>query len=332
MAREKLAEVRTNLNELRKLPQKLAEIRALLDSLREVPRELSRASKDVRDFSRELKRVYAELRRIELRFDGILRHLYFDGEQLSPPADLTWQRFKVYSQNGEDGLTLALLKRIGFGAGRFVDIGCGPKGGNARFFAEEFGWSGLFVDAREQVKNLEAQLRPGQVTALATWITRDNVDVLVRAHGFDGEIDLLSIDLDGNDYWIWEALTACSPRVVIIEYNSFFGPERAVTVPYSESFDRHERDRRYYGVSLAGAVALAERKGYRLVAVEPAGVNAYFLRNDVTPEIPGFRADQLYRPQTKHHAEMLERGFDAFETFTPENGLPLVDVSEAPVA
>ncbi len=326
MAREKPSKVRTKLDGLPSLPQRLSQTRALLNALREVPRELTRASKDVRDFSRELKRVYAELRRIELRFDGVLRHLYFDAQQLPPPADLTWQRFKVYSQNGEDGLTLALLKRIGLGAGRFVDIGCGPKGGNARFFAEEFGWSGLFVDAREQVKRLEAQLRPGQVTALATWITRDNADSLVRDHGFDGEIDLLSIDLDGNDYWIWEALTACSPRIAIVEYNSFFGPDRAVTVPYSESFDRHERDRGYYGASLAALVALAGQKGYRLVAVEPAGVNAFFLRDDVAPELPGFRADQLYRPQVKHHTEMAQRGFDPFEAFTPENGLPLVDV------
>ncbi|MDQ3090410.1 MAG: hypothetical protein M3R46_01855 [Actinomycetota bacterium] len=327
MTRSRLYKLRIKFNELRSAPQKLAQFRALLEGLREVPRELSRASKDVKDFSRELKRVYAELRRIELRFDGVLRHLYFDAQQLTPPADLTWQRFKVYSQNGEDGLTLALLKRIGFGAGRFVDIGCGPMGGNARFFAEEFGWSGLFVDAREQVKKLEAQLRPGQVTALATWITRDNVDSLVRDHGFDGEIDLLSIDLDGNDYWIWEALTACSPRIAIVEYNSFFGPDRAVTVPYLESFDRHERDRRYYGASLAALVALARQKGYRLVAVEPAGVNAFFLRDDVAPEIPGFRADQLYRPQAKHHMEMTQRGFDPIEAFTPENGLPLIDVA-----
>lgn len=328
MAREKLSKLRGNLDELQSVPQKLGEVRTLVEALQEVPKELSRVGKDVRDFSGELKRLYAEMRRIELRFDGVLRHLYFDdAHQLAPPSDLTWQRFKVYSQNGEDGITLALLKRIGFGAGRFVDIGCGPKGGNARFFAEEFGWSGLFVDAREQVKNLEAQLRPGQVTALATWVTRDNVDSLVRDHGFDGEIDLLSLDLDGNDYWIWEALTACLPRIAILEYNSFFGPDRAVTVPYSESFDRHERDRRYFGASLAALVALAGRKGYRLVAVEPAGVNAFFLRDDIAPEIPGFRADQLYRPQAKHHMEMARRGFDPFEAFTPEHGLPLTDVA-----
>jgi hypothetical protein len=324
VARSRISEIRT---ELQKVPQTLAEVRASVENLRDMPRELSRTSKDVKEFSRELKRLYAEMRRIELRFDGVLRHLYLDSGELSTPSDLTWQRFKVYSQNGEDGLTLALLKRIGFGAGRFVDIGCGPTGGNARFFAEEFGWSGLFVDARKQIKSLETQLRPGQVTALDTWITRDNVDALVRDHGFDGEIDLLSIDIDGMDYWVWEALSACSPRIAIVEYNSLFGPDRAVTVPYSESFDRHERDRRYYGASLAALVALASRKGYRLVTVEPAGVNAFFLRDDVAPEVPGLRADQLYRLQAKHHVEMAQRGFDPFEAFTPENGFPLIDVA-----
>ena len=76
-------------------------------------------------------------------------------------------------------------------------------------------------------------------TAVAAWITRDNINTLITGQGYAGEVDLFSLDLDGNDYWIWESVTASSPRVLIMEYNSMFGPDRAVTIPYDPQFDRH---------------------------------------------------------------------------------------------
>jgi hypothetical protein len=120
-------------------------------------------------------------------------------------------------------------------------------------------------------------------------VTRENINDLVSSHGFAGEIDLLSIDIDGIDYWVWEQLTSCRPRVVIVEYNPFLGADRSVTIPYDPEFDRHRFDVprfAYYGASLRALVKLGARKGYRLVLVEPRGVNAFFVREDLAAAVP----------------------------------------------
>ena len=95
----------------------------------------------------------------------------------------------------------------------------GLSGGNSGFLARECGWSGLMVDGHAE-HMIQVGRRFPTVTAVASWVTRDNVNQLISQHGFTGEVDLFSLDLDGNDYWIWEAMTACSPRIVILEYNS----------------------------------------------------------------------------------------------------------------
>jgi hypothetical protein len=165
---------------------------------------------------------------------------------------------------------------------------------------------------------------PG-VTALHAWVTRENVNELIASHGFDGEIDFFSLDLDGVDYWIWDAMTACSPRVVVLEYNSMFGPSRAVTVPYDPAFDRSRHHTMYFGASLAAWTVLAAAKGYRLVAVEPAGINAFFLRNDVAPQIPACDPRSAYRILEKHDV-LMAAGEDVF-AYAREAGLPLVEIA-----
>ena len=114
------------------------------------------------------------------------------------------------------------------------------------------------------------------------WISIDNVNDLISAH-FTGEIDLLSLDMDGVDWWIWEKLDVISPRVVILEFNNVLGPERSITIPYNKSFSASNEA---YGVSYCGASLsafnkLSKQKGYRLIGVEKYGFNAIFMRNDV---------------------------------------------------
>ncbi len=272
-----------------------------------------------------IKYVQEQVRRVERRQEAVLRHQYLRGLPMGAPHDLTVERFRAFSQNGEDGLSLAVFKRIGYTQGKFVDIGCGTKGGNARFFAEEFGWSGLLVDARQEAARLSGLFPPGQVVSLSMWMSRENVNDIVRQHGLDGEIDLLSIDVDGVDYWMWEAVTVTSPRLVIIEYNSFFGPHLTVTVPYHPKFNRKQRDVHYYGASLGALVLLGKKKGYRLVAVEPAGVNAYFVRDDLAPDLPGFEAHHVFRRFSDYQDQISKGDFDLTK-FTPENDMPLIDV------
>ena len=125
---------------------------------------------------------------------------------------------------------------------------------------------------------------------------RDNVNNLFSDAGFTGEIGLLSIDIDGNDYWVWEKLEVVDPVIVIVEYNSIFGPDFAVTIPYDPKFVRHQAhySGQFWGVSLQALTLLAGRKGYSLVGCNSAGNNAYFVRNNKLGELPAFSAREAF--------------------------------------
>lgn len=300
-----------------KLPRELGDRFSAQDAaLKEVSARLDDMAKTM------AKRHVDEMRIRELDVLALIRRLYLDAETLPFPHRLIAQRFKVFSQNGEDGISLAIFKMIGMLHQSFVDIGCGPNGGNSGFFAQEFGWRGLMVDgASENIVRIRQRFP--SVTSHVAWVDRDNIDDLFREHGFEGEIDLLSIDIDGNDYWIWEGLTVCRPRLVIVEYNSAYGPDRSIVVPYSGQFDRKFHKSVYYGASLAALTALANRKGYRLIAAEPRGINAFFLRNDVGEQIPPCTVASVYR--------LLERNEDRVDIyqFTSQHGLPLQEVGSS---
>jgi len=270
-----------------------------------------------------LEQVITELRHNTDLLPAIIRKLYLDDVELPPPYDLLAGRFGLTSQNEEDGLLLALFKRIGAPHRRFVEIGCGGNGGNGGFFAKHLGWSGMMIDARgEAIDKVKLRYAGHDVTAVRQRVSREGVNALLEQFGFTGEIDLLSIDIDGNDYWIWEAITACQPRVAIVEYNWILGAQRAVTIPYTPTFSLRDVDvKGYRGASLAAMVHLGTKKGYRLVASER--VNAVFLRNDIAPEIPAITVAQGYRPPLN-----LGRSKDLYEKLERAN-LPLVDVTAA---
>lgn len=256
---------------------------------------------------------------------AILRILTIGGGGNFPRA-LTAQRFRLRSQNEEDGITYGLLQAVGPPVGRFVELGAGTNGGNSGFLAEDLGFLGMMVDASaKNVTTLQGWVPP-TVQVSQAWITRENVDELVESNGFSGEVDVLSLDIDGNEYWVWEKLQACAPRIVIIEYNSLFGPERSVTIPYDPKFEIEGRfgSAYFYGASLGALTKLAGRKGYRLVAVEPSGVNAFFLRRDLAPEIPTAEPGRVYRMNYKHRSRLL-KGFNVWQKLE-EDGRNLVDL------
>ena len=269
-----------------------------------------------------------DARRLSIMMQAIQRALFLDPASLSYPYNLTARRFSLSSQNEEDGIIHAIFDTVGDGSRRFVEIGAGTNGGNSGFLASECGWSGMMLEANEdRLSKLKMHFEPLGITCLGNWVARENINDFIRDSGCEGEIDLLSIDIDGNDYWIWESITACSPRLVIIEYNSLFGPDRAVVVPYDAEFDRHrfveaaEGGHYYFGASLQALSRLAEQKGYRLVVTEPRGVNAFFLRNDVGQEIPACDPSSAYRMLVKYG----RRGHDLFE-YISEHDLPLIDL------
>ena len=256
----------------------------------------------------------------------IRRQLLADSDILAPNS-LNAHRFRLRSQNEEDGITLTLLRTAGVANRRFVEIGCGTTGGNSAILAFEFGWSGLMVDAEgRKVAALQQALafNPG-VTVVRSMVTPENLNDLLAQYGYSGELDFMSVDVDSVDYWLLDALHVCSPRVLVMEYNALFGPHRAVTLPMAGL--PAARPKGYFGASLAALEKKARQKGYRLVLCEDAGVNAFFLRDDVAPHVSGVTPAVAYRSWRERLdlIDSVEKPIDIF-ALIDKDGLPLVEV------
>ncbi len=197
---------------------------------------------------------------------------------------------KIYSQNGEDGILLYLFSRIGTTGKTFIEFGCGDGVEcNTANLSVFMGWRGLLLDGGEaKVEQARAfydeKLGPerSRVNVAQHFIYPDNVNAIFAANGMTGEIDLLSIDIDGNDYWVWKAIDAVNARVVVIEYNSSLGRDRSITVKYDRDFDYFQKHATgfYHGASLRAFTKLAREKGYVLAGCDANGINAFFVRRD----------------------------------------------------
>jgi len=199
--------------------------------------------------------------------------------------------FRNYSQNGEDGILWYIFSIIGTTNKRCVEI-CAGSGEqcNTSNLIINHGWTGMLCDGAESNVSRGQQFFASHPDTLQyppkfvhAWITAENVDSLIGSNSFGGEIDLLSLDIDGIDYWLWNAIKVASPRVVIAEVQAIWGAERSVTVPYRPDFRAgfFKGFGIYSGASLPAFVKLAKSKGYRLVGCQRYGFNAVFLRNDV---------------------------------------------------
>ena len=196
---------------------------------------------------------------------------------------------RVYSQNGEDGILAWLLDRVGVASRTVVEFGIEDGSEcNAANLLLTFGWTGALLDADAASAAAATSFYAGRadVQVVHRALEPDNVDEVLPAL-VPAEIDLLSLDIDGNDYWVWEALTAVRPRVVAIEYNATFGPERSVTVPYRRGFDRYAEHLSgfYHGASLAALAKLGTAKGYVLVGCDSRGANAFFVDREAAAAV-----------------------------------------------
>lgn len=203
------------------------------------------------------------------------------------PRDWHAWEFSVYSQFGEDGLLQYLTAQVPIARKLFVEFGAQRyTEANTRLLTVQDHWSGLLLEADGDAV---AAIRQNPIywqfnlKAVQAMVTRENINALLRDNGMSGEIGVLSIDIDGNDYWVWEAITEVQPAIVVIEYNHRYGPERAVTIPYDAQFSRGRAHSSmiYYGASLAALHRLGERKGYALVGCTRAGNDAFFVRRDL---------------------------------------------------
>ncbi len=214
--------------------------------------------------------------------------------------DLRSSEFRVFSQTGEDGIIQFLISRVPIENDIFIEFGVEDYAeSNTRFLLMNDNWRGLVIDGSmanvEKIKKSSYFWRR-ELTAVCGFINKDNINDLIRSGGIAGDIGLLSVDIDGNDYWVWESINVVSPRIVVCEYNGLFGPREAVSIPYSESFVRTEAhySRLYFGTSLKALCVLAEKKGYAFVGCDSGGVNAFFVRKDVAADLPHLSCEEGY--------------------------------------
>lgn len=175
--------------------------------------------------------------------------------------------FKVSSQWEEDGIIDWLINVLDIPDCRFVEFGVESyKEANTRFLLQNRNWRGLIIDGSMQnidsVKMENIYWRH-DLTAVSEFITAENINDLLVSNGMDGDIGLLSIDIDGNDYWVWKAINVTNPILVIVEYNAVFGDCHPLTIPYDPLFDRTRAhsSNLYFGASIAALNSLASKKG-----------------------------------------------------------------------
>jgi len=196
--------------------------------------------------------------------------------------------FKVFSQFGEDGILQYLIRETNvrpeersfaeFGVQNYIES-C------TRFLLMNNHWRGLIIDGNQQymdaIRYQDIYWRE-DLTAVSGWIDRDNINNLIGDTGFKGEIGLLVIDIDGNDYWVWERIEVLNPVIVVVEWNSVFGCEHAISVPYDPAFDRTRAhySNLFWGASIAAFEYLGNKKGYALLGSNSAGNNIFFVRKD----------------------------------------------------
>ena len=241
--------------------------------------------------------------------------------------------FKVFSQFGEDEIIQFLVSRVPIEQAVFVEFGVDDyRESNTRFLLVHDNWRGLIMDAGSSHQDFLAGsglLWRHHVDAVSAFIERENINDLLVGAEIEGDIGLLSIDIDGNDYWVLEAIEAVSPRIVVVEYNSHFGRDAAVTIPYDRGFVRSEAhwSNLYWGASLAAMRQLADRKGYGLVGGNKAGNNAFFVRRDVIGGIP--EVDVADAHATLHYRDWLTH--DSATNYVRDYSNRLALIADLPV-
>lgn len=243
--------------------------------------------------------------------------------------------FQVYSQSGEDGIIQFLIERVPIVNPLFVEFGVERyTEANTRFLLTRNYWSGLVIDGSlDNIDFIKRDPISWQQTLLAVhaFINKDNINELITSQGISGEIGLLSVDIDGNDYWVWEAINSIDPMIVICEYNSLFGPCRKVTIPYQQDFIRHKAhySQVYYGASISALAHLAQQKGYVLVGSNSRGNNVFFVKEQYSQPF------QILTPQDAYIRAQFRESLDvngnlSFFNFTQAleqiKALPLYDI------
>jgi SAM-dependent methyltransferase len=246
-----------------------------------------------------------------------LRRRYRTPRESRLDGTLTEFELRCFSQHGEDGVIAEILARVGIAAGFFVEFGIETgREGNCVFLADVLGWRGVFIEPdNSSYSELAAKYATFQgVRTLNAAVTPGNVEDLFAASGVPAEPDVLSIDVDGQDYWIWEALERYRPRVIVIEYNAALPPGSQLVQPPGNS-DRWDGTD-YFGASLDALCTLADRKRYRLTHTDLAASNAFFVRCDLgsdafprSEDVPRRQQPNYFMRGYRHPADLQHRRY-----------------------
>lgn len=234
------------------------------------------------------------------------RNLALQNNDRAPLGQIQDAEFKVFSQFGEDGILQYLIQETGILAKErtFVEFGVQDYSeSNTRFLLMNNHWKGLIIDGSKQymdsVRSSDICWRH-DLTAVDAWIDRDNINQLIGDAGFHDDIGILSIDIDGNDYWVWERIEVVKPVIVVVEWNSVFGAKHAITVPYDPVFKRENAHYSclFWGASIRAFEQLAVRKGYALIGSNSAGNNLFFVRQDRLGQLKPLSTEDAYIEST----------------------------------
>ena len=237
-----------------------------------------------------LKKTIRIVQNIERYFDEIkinqgiiLSHL----NETKSTTNLKDYEFKVFSQWGEDGIIQNLIKKVEIKNKTFIEFGVEDfSESNCRFLLMKDDWKGFVIDG--STKNIQ-RLRNSyfywkhHIEAVDEFITKGNIENILRKSNFENDLGILSIDLDGIDYYVLKAINNFKPRILICEFNPVFGGNENISVPYRDDFQRTKANHTnlYFGASLGAITYLANKKGYSLVGTNTAGNNAFYVRNDL---------------------------------------------------
>ena len=230
-------------------------------------------------------------------------HGFIEKRQLmSQPLNLRNFDKKVFSQNGEDGIIGEIFRRIGTTDRFFVEFGV-QDGIQCctRNLLENNSWSGVWIECSKKLaSDACSQFMQFPIKIVNQFLTAENIVSVFEQAEVPLEFDLMVIDVDGNDYWMWNALVnQFHPRVVIIEYNATFGPTAQWVMPYDPNHRYDETA--YFGASLSAYAEFAHRHDYCLVGCDAVGVNAFFVRKDAASAFEGIMNPPSYHYVAPHY-------------------------------
>jgi hypothetical protein len=230
-----------------------------------------------------IRTIDVKLDRVKINQGIILGELH----ERKQSKDLRDYEYSIFSQWGEDGIIQRLINVVPVVNKTFIEFGVEAFfESNCRYLLMKDNWSGFVMDGSlDNICRLKASYFYWKydLVAISAFITRENINDLLAMSGFSQDLGILSIDLDGNDYHILQAIQSFRPRLLICEYNAVFGPVRKISIPYEASFVRRaeQHSNLYWGASLAAVTHLAGARGYSLVGLNSANSNAFFVRRDL---------------------------------------------------